>query len=166
MRVLCLFFFSQFWFPKYFSPCFLNLIFFRPWFSALIQKHAQLWFTACEIEHSQILATALVSSFETHLIQPCVKLSVCTSVRPVSRSVTPAGNCSASSNFHFYIVWFWFPILWYFLRHGIQPDGQMPSDKTIGGGDDAFNTFFSETGAGKHVPRTVFVDIYLNTYWN
>ena len=34
-----------------------------------------------------------------------------------------------------------------------------PSDKTIGGGDDAFNTFFSETGAGKHVPRTVFVDL-------
>ena len=45
------------------------------------------------------------------------------------------------------------------LEHGIQPDGQMPSDKTIGGGDDAFNTFFSETGAGKHVPRTVFVDL-------
>ncbi|PON68310.1 Alpha tubulin [Parasponia andersonii] len=40
-----------------------------------------------------------------------------------------------------------------------QPDGQMPSDKTIGGGDDAFNTFFSETGAGKHVPRAVFVDL-------
>ncbi len=35
----------------------------------------------------------------------------------------------------------------------------MPSDKTIGGGDDAFNTFFSETGAGKHVPRCVFVDL-------
>ena len=35
----------------------------------------------------------------------------------------------------------------------------MPSDKTIGGGDDAFNTFFSETGAGKHVPRTVFVPV-------
>eukprot|EP00325_Prymnesiales_sp_UTEX-LB-985_P001321 CAMPEP_0174700128 /NCGR_PEP_ID=MMETSP1094-20130205/5178_1 /TAXON_ID=156173 /ORGANISM="Chrysochromulina brevifilum, Strain UTEX LB 985" /LENGTH=101 /DNA_ID=CAMNT_0015897561 /DNA_START=359 /DNA_END=661 /DNA_ORIENTATION=+ len=45
----------------------------------------------------------------------------------------------------------------YCLEHGIQPDGQMPSDKTIGGGDDAFNTFFSETGSGKHVPRTVFV---------
>ena len=44
-------------------------------------------------------------------------------------------------------------------EHGIQPDGQMPSDKTIGGGDDAFNTFFSETGSGKHVPRTVFVDL-------
>ena len=47
----------------------------------------------------------------------------------------------------------------YCLEHGIQPDGQMPSDKTIGGGDDAFNTFFSETGSGKHVPRTVFVDL-------
>ena len=35
----------------------------------------------------------------------------------------------------------------------------MPSDKTIGGGDDSFNTFFSETGAGKHVPRCVFVDL-------
>ncbi|GMP30534.1 hypothetical protein CsSME_00005158 [Camellia sinensis var. sinensis] len=47
----------------------------------------------------------------------------------------------------------------YCLEHGIQPDGQMPSDKTVGGGDDAFNTFFSETGAGKHVPRAVFVDL-------
>ena len=47
----------------------------------------------------------------------------------------------------------------YCLEHGIQPDGQMPSDKTIGGGDDAFNTFFSETGSGKHVPRCVFVDL-------
>ena len=41
----------------------------------------------------------------------------------------------------------------------IQPDGQVPSDKSVGGGDDAFNTFFSETGAGKHVPRCVFVDL-------
>ena len=47
----------------------------------------------------------------------------------------------------------------YCLEHGIQPDGQMPSDKTIGGGDDSFNTFFSETGSGKHVPRAVFVDL-------
>ena len=31
----------------------------------------------------------------------------------------------------------------YCLEHGIQPDGQMPSDKTVGGGDDTFNTFFS-----------------------
>jgi len=47
----------------------------------------------------------------------------------------------------------------YCLEHGIQPDGQMPSDKTVGGGDDSFNTFFSETGSGKHVPRAVFVDL-------
>ncbi len=45
------------------------------------------------------------------------------------------------------------------LEHGIQPDGAMPSDKTIGVEDDASNTSFSETGAGKHVPRAVFLDL-------
>ncbi|PIN06430.1 Alpha tubulin [Handroanthus impetiginosus] len=47
----------------------------------------------------------------------------------------------------------------YCLEHGIQPDGMMPSDTTFGGGNDAFNTFFSETGSGKHVPRAIFVDL-------
>ena len=47
----------------------------------------------------------------------------------------------------------------YCLEHGIQPDGQMPSDVTVGGGDDSFNTFFSETNSGKHVPRAIFVDM-------
>ncbi len=32
----------------------------------------------------------------------------------------------------------------YCLEHGIQPDGQMPSDASIGQADDSFNTFFSE----------------------
>ena len=45
------------------------------------------------------------------------------------------------------------------LEHGIQPDGAMPSDKTIGVEDDAYNTFFTETGAGKHVPRCVMLDL-------
>ena len=45
----------------------------------------------------------------------------------------------------------------YCLEHGIQPDGQMPSDKAVG--DDSFSTFFSQTGAGKHVPRAVYVDL-------
>ena len=35
----------------------------------------------------------------------------------------------------------------------------MPSDKTVGVCDDSFNTFFSETGSGKHVPRSIFVDL-------
>merc|ERR1712013_877447 len=45
----------------------------------------------------------------------------------------------------------------YCLGHGIQPDGQLPSDKSTA--DDSFSTFFSETGAGKHVPRAVFLDL-------
>ena len=35
----------------------------------------------------------------------------------------------------------------------------MPTDASIGQGDDSFNTFFSETSSGKHVPRAVFVDL-------
>lgn len=35
----------------------------------------------------------------------------------------------------------------------------MPSHKPVGGHDDSFTTFFSETGAGKYVPRAIFVDL-------
>ncbi len=47
----------------------------------------------------------------------------------------------------------------YCLEHGIRPDGQMPSDDSVGEADDSFNTFFSETSAGKHVPRAIFIDL-------
>ncbi|XP_037077399.1 tubulin alpha-1 chain-like [Pollicipes pollicipes] len=47
----------------------------------------------------------------------------------------------------------------YCLEHGITPDGQMPSDTTPDKADDSFNTFFAETGTGKHVPRAIFVDL-------
>lgn len=47
----------------------------------------------------------------------------------------------------------------YCLEHGIQPDGQMPSDESIGQADDSFNCFFSETNNGKHVPRALFIDL-------
>jgi tubulin alpha len=47
----------------------------------------------------------------------------------------------------------------YCLEHGIQPDGRVPNDKSVGKESDAFNTFFSETSSGKHVPRAVFVDL-------
>ncbi|KAL3205274.1 hypothetical protein MRX96_011172 [Rhipicephalus microplus] len=41
----------------------------------------------------------------------------------------------------------------YCLEHGI------PRNKMVGGGDDSFTMFFSETEAGKPVPRDVFVDL-------
>uniref|UniRef100_A0A3Q2CIE9 Tubulin alpha chain n=1 Tax=Cyprinodon variegatus TaxID=28743 RepID=A0A3Q2CIE9_CYPVA len=47
----------------------------------------------------------------------------------------------------------------YCIEHGIQPDGLIPSEMRTGGGDDSFSTFFSETEAGKYVPRTIFVDL-------
>jgi len=47
----------------------------------------------------------------------------------------------------------------YCLEHGINPDGTMPNDKTPGKEVDAFNTFFTETSSGKHVPRAIMVDL-------
>jgi tubulin alpha len=35
----------------------------------------------------------------------------------------------------------------------------MKSDLSHGVADDSFNTFFSETSSGKHVPRAVYVDL-------
>ena len=43
------------------------------------------------------------------------------------------------------------------------PDGYLKfgwgSERSNGGGHDAFSTFFSETDSGKHVPRAVFADL-------
>jgi tubulin alpha len=34
-------------------------------------------------------------------------------------------------------------------------------DGTAGGEDDGFSTFFSETGTGKHVPRSLYVRLLI-----
>ena len=60
----------------------------------------------------------------------------CLSIHLVCRLVMPAGSCTALSTVFNLIA--------------------RCLEKTVGGGDDSFNTFFSETGAGKHVPRAVW----------
>ena len=44
----------------------------------------------------------------------------------------------------------------YCLEHGIAPDGFMATSWPT---DDSFLTFFSNTGAGKHVPRAILFDL-------
>lgn len=44
------------------------------------------------------------------------------------------------------------------LSH-LQPDGRLSDDAKS---NDGFTTFFSETGAGKHVPRSLYVDLEPN----
>ncbi|XP_047098359.1 tubulin alpha chain-like [Schistocerca piceifrons] len=46
----------------------------------------------------------------------------------------------------------------YCLEHGIQPNGRIPSDK-VAVDTECYTTFFSQTEAGKIVPRTVMVDL-------
>ena len=107
----------------------------------------------------QVYRLFICSSFSVSAfpkISPCVNVSLFMSARPVSRWVRI--SISSICNIGFSITLF-FPgnACWelYCMEHGIQPDGQLPSDKQAGsGGDDSFSTFFSETGAGKHVPRS------------
>jgi len=47
----------------------------------------------------------------------------------------------------------------YLLEHGLKADGRPdPDAKDIGEGG-SFETFFTETGKGKYVPRSIFVDL-------
>jgi tubulin alpha len=49
----------------------------------------------------------------------------------------------------------------YCLEHGIEKDGRRRTDVSdvASHADQSFTTFFSETGAGKYVPRTVMLDL-------
>jgi hypothetical protein len=49
----------------------------------------------------------------------------------------------------------------YCLEHGIMPDGTLTTTDSVKANmsDDSFNTFFSETTNGRHVPRAVYVDL-------
>lgn len=51
----------------------------------------------------------------------------------------------------------------YSLEHGIRPDGYLSEGLTKPkGSEEGFSTFFSETGSGKYVPRTLYVDLEPN----
>ncbi|KAL9604223.1 MAG: hypothetical protein Q9219_000621 [cf. Caloplaca sp. 3 TL-2023] len=50
----------------------------------------------------------------------------------------------------------------YCLEHGIQPDGYLTEERKNGEQDQGFSTFFSETGQGKFVPRTIYCDLEPN----
>jgi len=49
----------------------------------------------------------------------------------------------------------------YTVEHGLNPDGRL-ADPNGSHADDGFSTFFSETGNGKHVPRSLYVDLEPN----
>lgn len=49
----------------------------------------------------------------------------------------------------------------YLLEHGLGQDGKPIASKDSGSGEQegSFETFFTETGSGKYVPRSIFVDL-------
>ena len=47
----------------------------------------------------------------------------------------------------------------YLLEHGLKADGRPDPDAKDIGEPGSFETFFTETGNGKYVPRSIFVDL-------
>lgn len=47
----------------------------------------------------------------------------------------------------------------YLLEHGLLPDGRPNPDAKELGETGSYETFFTETGSGKYVPRSIFVDL-------
>jgi tubulin alpha len=47
----------------------------------------------------------------------------------------------------------------YLLEHGLKSDGRLDPEATDIGEPGSFETFFTETGSGKYVPRSIFVDL-------
>ena len=47
----------------------------------------------------------------------------------------------------------------YLLEHGLTPDGRIDPKSTVDNSEGSHGTFFTETSNGKHVPRSIFVDL-------
>jgi hypothetical protein len=47
----------------------------------------------------------------------------------------------------------------YLLEHGLKADGKPDPEKKDDTEGGSYETFFSETGSGKYVPRSIFVDL-------
>ena len=119
----------------------------------IIYDHALFLFIHLSPHINTLIKYVLFKTF--YLIRESVSLF--TSARLAAKLEMPAGNFTVLNTV--IIILENIGSCVYPIFKGIQPDGTMPSDKTAGGGDDSFNTFFSETGSGKHVPRAVFVDL-------
>jgi tubulin alpha len=47
----------------------------------------------------------------------------------------------------------------YLAEHGLGLDGKPDPASTVNNTDGSFSTFFTETGSGKYVPRSLFIDL-------
>ena len=47
----------------------------------------------------------------------------------------------------------------YLLEHGLKQDGKPDPDAKDMADGGSYDTFFTETGSGKYVPRSIFVDL-------
>lgn len=93
------------------------------------------------------------------------------SARPVPSWVALPGSCtsipSPEKTYLWVTIWCTYRVLYanhhqnisYLLEHGLGPDGRPDTNAKDVGDPGSYETFFSETSGGKHVPRALFVDL-------
>jgi hypothetical protein len=81
------------------------------------------------------------------------------SARPVSSWVTAPGNCTICLRLYHIRVSVLTLQLRYLLEHGLKADGRPDPDAKDLAEGGSYETFFTETGSGKYVPRSIFVDL-------
>ena len=82
--------------------------------------------------------------------------SIFTLARRVFSWATQRGNCNSPYGS---VALTWLTLFRYLLEHGLLPDGKPDPNTTVGDTAGSYNTFFTETGSGKYVPRSIFVDL-------
>lgn len=113
---------------------------------------------------SSICETAHLDPLRIVEIQPLTTIAynrsaTSISARPVSSWATAPGNCTQR-----------YPIpppspqtdtgcCRYLLEHGLKADGRPDPDAKDVAEGGSYETFFTETGNGKYVPRSIFVDL-------
>jgi hypothetical protein len=82
-----------------------------------------------------------------------------TSARPVPSSVTAPGSCTSHLPAVHHEAQHLTYLPRYLLEHGLKADGRPDPDAKDLNEGGSFETFFTETGNGKYVPRSIFVDL-------
>ena len=92
----------------------------------------------------------------------CFRFVISTSARLELNWATAHGNCPYPPHFPWcHRIDLTGQPARYLLEHGLKMDGRPDPEKAVPEGGDAgsFETFFTETGNGKFVPRSIFVDL-------
>jgi hypothetical protein len=91
------------------------------------------------------------------------RFAIFTSAKQARSLETAPGSCKSTRGVSMLCPWgvgfISDRVVSYLLEHGLKADGRLDPDAKDIGEPGSFETFFTETGNGKYVPRSIFVDL-------